>query len=48
MGWHFDSTSPKRETALSVEVEMAAIFGKPEPVPWRCKFVRLWRFLTRR
>mgnify|MGYP000103042354 FL=1 len=48
MGWQFDSESPKRDTSVSVEEEIKSYFGTPEPIPWRYKFVRLWRFLTRR
>lgn len=48
MGWQFDSHSPKRDTSVPVEDEIKAYFGSPEQIPWRDKFVRLWRFLTRR
>lgn len=48
MGWHFDSNSSKRDSSVPVEDEIKAYFGSPEPVHWRYKFVRLWRFLTRR
>lgn len=48
MGWSYDSKWPQRDTSVSVEDEVNALFGKPEPLPWRHKFVRLWRFLARR
>ena len=48
MGWSYDSNSPQRDTSVSVEDEVNALFGQPEPLPWRHKFVRLWRFLFRR
>lgn len=48
MGWSYDSNSPRRDTSVPVEAELEAFFGKPQPIPWRYKFVRLWQFLTRR
>jgi hypothetical protein len=48
MGWSFDSNSPQRDTAMSVEDEVKALCGLPQPLPWRHKLVHLWHFLTRR
>ena len=48
MGWSYDSNSPRRDASVPVEVELEAVFGKPEPIPWRYKFVLFWQFLTRR
>jgi hypothetical protein len=45
MGWTFDSNSPRRD--VSVEDDAAGAFAE-QPIPWRYKFVRLWRALTRR
>lgn len=47
MGWTFDANSPKRDTSASMEDELAAAFAT-RAIPWRHKFVRLWRVLTRR
>jgi hypothetical protein len=46
MGWTFDANSAKRDTSVSVEDEAAAALA-PQPIPWRYKLSRLWRFLTR-
>lgn len=48
MDWSYDANRPQRDASVSVEDEVNALFGKPEPVPWWHKFVRLWRFLARR
>jgi hypothetical protein len=48
MGWSYDSNSPRRDITVSVEDEVNALFGEPEVLPWRHKFLRLWHFLTRR
>lgn len=47
MGWSYDSNSPQRDTSVPVEVEFERETSN-KPIPWRYKFVRLWRFLTRR
>jgi hypothetical protein len=48
MGWSYDSSSPQRDRSVSVEDEMNTLLSKPEPLSWWHKFVRLWRFVTRR
>ena len=47
MGWTYDANSPKRDTSVPIANEIAVAFA-PQSIPWRYKFVRLWRFLTRR
>jgi len=47
MGWTLDGNSPIRDVSVSVEDEVAAAFAE-QPIPWRHKFVRLWRAITRR
>jgi hypothetical protein len=46
LGWTLDNNSPKRDRFVSVEDEAAAVLA-PQAIPWRYKFMRLWRFVTR-
>jgi hypothetical protein len=48
MGWRYDSEAPKRDGSAHWEDEINGVLGKSELIPWRYKFVRLWRFVTRR
>lgn len=47
MGWTYDSDSPRQDTSVSMEDEMALLVA-PQVIPLRYKLLRLWRFLTRR
>ncbi len=44
MGWSYDENSPKRDPMVPVEHDLP----DREPLPWRHKLVRLWRFLRSR
>ncbi len=47
MQWTYGSDSPMRDSSISIEEEVARLVA-PQVIPWRFKFMRLWRFLIRR
>jgi hypothetical protein len=47
MVWFFDSNSPRRDSSVPIEDELANVSAETQ-IPWRYKLGRVWRFLISR